>query len=55
MIEGIIDVSQKPKVMRTAKATGILHLQQTTVEKIQSTNVKKGDVLEASTIAAIQA
>jgi len=55
MVEGIIDVSQKPKIMRTAKATGVLHLQQTTVEEIQSKNVKKGDVLEASTIAAIQA
>ena len=55
MVEGIIDVSQKPKVIRTAKATGILHLQQISAEKIQSNNVKKGDVLEASTIAAIQA
>ncbi|MCS5536531.1 MAG: cyclic pyranopterin monophosphate synthase MoaC [Candidatus Poseidoniaceae archaeon] len=55
MIEGMIDVSDKPSVPRQAKASGLLHLRDETAAAISSGPLKKGDVLEASTIAAIQA
>ena len=55
MSEGIIDVSDKPTVPRQAKASGLLHLRDETAAAIRSGPLKKGDVLEASTIAAIQA
>ena len=42
-------------VERRAKATGILHLSEATVKSVKSGQVAKGDVIEASTIAAVQA
>jgi len=54
-IEGVVDITQKEIVLRSAVATGILKLSQKSVEAISSNQVKKGDVIEASTIAAIQA
>ena len=54
-IEGIVEIGSKPIVERRAIATGLLHLNRISAEAIQSKSVKKGDVLEASTIAAIQA
>jgi cyclic pyranopterin phosphate synthase len=54
-IEGIVEIGSKPIVERRATATGILNLSQNSAEAIQNKSVKKGDVLEASTIAAIQA
>ena len=54
-IEGIVHIGSKPVVERHASATGLLHLQAATVLAIQNKGIKKGDVLEASTIAAIQA
>ena len=54
-IEGIVDITKKPVVERRARAIGRLHLSSASVEAIQSNSVKKGNVLEASTIAAIQA
>ena len=54
-IEGIVHIGSKPVVERKATATGLLHLQRETKQAIVEKNVKKGDVLEASTIAAIQA
>ena len=54
-IQGIVEIGSKPGVERKATATGLLHLQQETKQAIVEKNVKKGDVLEASTIAAIQA
>ncbi|MED6338515.1 MAG: cyclic pyranopterin monophosphate synthase MoaC [Candidatus Thermoplasmatota archaeon] len=54
-IEGVVDITQKEIVLRSAVATGILKLSQTSIEAISSNQVKKGDVIEASTIAAIQA
>ena len=54
-IEGVVDITQKEVVLRSAVATGILKLSQKSVEAISSNQVKKGDVIEASTIAAIQA
>tara|TARA_Y200000002_G_scaffold86107_2_gene68564 strand:- start:531 stop:1001 length:471 start_codon:yes stop_codon:yes gene_type:complete len=54
-IQGIVEIGSKPVVERKATATGLLHLQRETKRAIVEKNVKKGDVLEASTIAAIQA
>jgi cyclic pyranopterin phosphate synthase len=54
-IEGIVEIGSKPIVERRATATGLLNLTQQSSEAIQNKTVKKGDVLEASTIAAIQA
>ena len=54
-IEGIVEIGSKPIVERRATATGLLNLSQTSAEAIQNKSVKKGDVLEASAIAAIQA
>lgn len=55
MVEGIIDVADKPAVPRAAKASGRLQLGSDTANSIKAGPLKKGDVLEASTIAAIQA
>ena len=54
-IQGIVEIGSKPIVERTASATGTLHLKSETKQAIIDKMVKKGDVLEASTIAAIQA
>ena len=54
-IQGVIDIGGKPIVHRRAIATGLVHLNALSKEAIISDNVKKGNVLEASTIAAIQA
>ena len=54
-IQGIVEIGSKPVVERKATATGLLHLQGETKQAIVEKNVKKGDVLEASTIAAMQA
>ena len=54
-IQGIIDIGSKPIVHRKAKATGLVHLSSESKSAILNGEIKKGDVLEASTIAAIQA
>ena len=54
-IQGIIDIGSKPIVHRKATATGLVHLSSESKNAIMNGEIKKGDVLEASTIAAIQA
>ena len=54
-IQGVVDIGAKPIVERKATATGLLHLNSNSADAIRSGTVKKGDVFEASTIAAIQA
>ena len=54
-IEGIVNIGSKPVVERRATAQGRLQLQATTKAAIVDGAVKKGDVIEASTIAAILA
>ena len=54
-IEGIINIGQKPVVERRATARGRVLFSEATKDAIVSGAIKKGDVLEASTIAAIQA
>ncbi|MFZ9048306.1 MAG: cyclic pyranopterin monophosphate synthase MoaC [Poseidonia sp.] len=54
-IEGIVNIGQKPVVERRATARGRVVLHPETKTAISEGLIKKGDVLEASTIAAIQA
>ena len=54
-IEGIIDISEKKVVKRVATATGQLKLSKPSIDAINANQVKKGNVIDASTIAAIQA
>ena len=54
-IEGIVEIGSKDVVERRASATVVLNLSEASAQAIQNKTVKKGDVLEASTIAAIQA
>ena len=54
-IEGIVNIGQKPVVERRAMARGRVVLHPETKTAISEGLIKKGDVLEASTIAAIQA
>ena len=54
-IQGIIDIGSKPIVHRKATATGLVCLSSESKNAILNGEIKKGDVLEASTIAAIQA
>ncbi len=49
----MVDISGKPESQREAIATGFIKLKKTTVELIRSGKVEKGDVLDASIIAAI--
>tara|TARA_B100000214_G_C23630068_1_gene473578 strand:+ start:47 stop:496 length:450 start_codon:yes stop_codon:yes gene_type:complete len=54
-IDAIVDISEKPTLKRVATATGLLILNPNTISAIKEKRIPKGDVLEASTIAAIQA
>lgn len=54
-IDGIIDISAKPLVPRLATAEGKVTLSKASVVAIRTSSVAKGDVIEASTIAALQA
>ena len=54
-INGIVEIGEKPIVRRKATATGLLRLTMKSVDAIKQGRIAKGDVLEASTIAAIQA
>ena len=52
---GIVDIGDKPVVAREAVATGILILSSQSMDLVENGRSPKGDVREASTIAAIQA
>ena len=54
-IQGIVEIGQKPVVARNATARGRLNLKSETKAAILVGAISKGNVLEASTIAAIQA
>ncbi|MAV43713.1 MAG: cyclic pyranopterin monophosphate synthase MoaC [Euryarchaeota archaeon TMED248] len=54
-IDAIVEIGDKPNVKRRATATGLLKLSTDSVDAIKNNRVAKGDVLQASTIAAIQA
>lgn len=52
---GMVDITGKPPVCRTATATGQIRLKGLTVEAIRSGRVKKGDVISTARVAAILA
>jgi cyclic pyranopterin phosphate synthase len=52
---GMIDVTDKPVVHRTAEAAGKIHLSAETVEVIQAGKVKKGDPLLVAEVAGMNA
>jgi cyclic pyranopterin phosphate synthase len=55
MLKGMVDITEKPPVFRTATARGSIRLQSSTVEAIRAGQVKKGDVLTTARLAAILA
>jgi len=52
---GMVDITRKPEVMRTAVAIGAIRLTKSTIEAIQKGKIEKGDVLTVARVAAIQA
>lgn len=51
----MVDVSHKPRVLRTARAAGTIRLAPETIDLIRKNQIQKGDVLATARIAAIQA
>ena len=51
----MVDVGDKPDSKRRAVARGTIHLQASTVDAIQASEIEKGDVLGTARIGAIQA
>ena len=54
-LEGIVDITKKPPVLRIATAAGSIRLKKSTIEAINAGQVKKGDVLTTARLAAILA
>ena len=52
---GMVDITGKPPVHRIATATGLIRLNESTVEAIRSGRVKKGDVISTARVATILA
>ena len=52
---GMVDIGSKPIVAREAVATGLLVISDAAIDVVANGRSPKGDVKEASTIAAIQA
>jgi len=51
----MVDISAKPRVPRTAQASGFIRLKPETLQKIKASEVPKGDVLAVAQTAAILA
>ena len=54
MTDAIVPIGHKPIVFRSAIASGILDLSSDSADAIRNGLVAKGDVLEASMVAAAQ-
>ncbi len=54
-IPQMVDISNKPNLVRKAKATGYIKLQENTIQLISENKIKKGNVLIVAQIAGIQA
>ncbi len=52
---GMVDITKKEFVYREAEARGRIVLRRETVERIKAGKVEKGDVIESSKVAAINA
>ena len=51
----MVDVSEKTSSARVAVASGVLRMQATTLERIRSGQIAKGDVLGVADVAAVMA
>jgi cyclic pyranopterin phosphate synthase len=51
----MVDIGGKPDNKRTARAQGKIEIQSDTIKRIQTDQIKKGNVLATAQIAAIQA
>jgi cyclic pyranopterin phosphate synthase len=54
-LEGIVNITEKPPVLRTATAAGSIRLKKSTIVAINAGQIKKGDVLTTARLAAILA
>jgi len=52
---GMIDISEKKKIPRLAKAKGEIELTDESIKAIRENDIKKGDVFQVAEISAIQA
>ena len=51
----MIDISDKDRITRIAKASGRISLKEETIERIKNNNIQKGDVITIAKIAGINA
>lgn len=51
----MVDVGEKPPILRVAVAGGSIKLKSKTIDLIKSNSIEKGDVLAVARVAAIQA
>src|SRR6266446_6756970 len=51
----MVDVGAKPETLRTARASGTVHMAPATLARIQDRSLAKGDVLEVARLAGIMA
>jgi cyclic pyranopterin monophosphate synthase len=54
-LAGMVDVTNKPPVFRTATASGSIRLKRSSIEALKEGRIKKGDVLTTARLAAILA
>jgi cyclic pyranopterin phosphate synthase len=54
-LPSMVDVSEKPEVYRMASATGVIKLKPSTIDRIRSGRVEKGDPIATAKIAGILA
>ena len=54
-LAGMVNVTNKPPLFRTATASGAIRLKKSTIEAIKEGRIKKGDVLATARLAAILA
>jgi len=52
---GMVDISKKPIVVREALAEGVIILRPETIKLIKENKVEKGDVLQISSVCALNA
>ena len=52
---GMIDIAEKPVVLRRAEAVGRIVLSPKTIEEVKAGRIKKGDPLQVAEVAAINA
>ena len=52
---GMIDITEKPVVHRSAAASGRIHLSAGTIQEIRAGRIRKGDPLQVAEVAALNA